>query len=70
MLLIFTFEREDIFSIDELGVQQAIFTLYKIDANNKKYMQEKLFCIYKKWSPYITYTCKYLWSYKDNLPKT
>jgi DNA-3-methyladenine glycosylase II len=70
MLLMFTFGREDVFAIDDLGIQQAMCLLYKIDATNKKAMQEKMLAISKKWSPYRTYACRYLWSWKDNLPKS
>jgi DNA-3-methyladenine glycosylase II len=69
MLLMFTFGREDVFAIDDLGIQQAMCILYKIDATNKKAMQEKMLSLSKKWSPYRTYACRYLWSWKDNLPK-
>ncbi len=70
MLLMFTFGREDVFAIDDLGIQQAMCILYKIDATNKKAMQEKMLSLSKKWSPYRTYACRYLWSWKDNLPKS
>jgi DNA-3-methyladenine glycosylase II len=69
MLLMFTFGREDVFAIDDLGIQQAMCALYKINAANKKTMQAKMLRISTKWSPYRTYACRYLWSWKDNLPK-
>jgi DNA-3-methyladenine glycosylase II len=69
MLLMFTFGREDVFAIDDLGIQQAMCLLYKIDTTDKKAMQEKMLRISTKWSPYRTYACRYLWSWKDNLPK-
>ena len=69
MLLMFTFGREDVFAIDDLGIQQAMCALYKIEATNKKALKEKMLSLSKKWSPYRTYACLYLWSWKDNLPK-
>lgn len=36
MLLMFTLGREDIFPIDDLGIQNAMIRLYKIKADNKK----------------------------------
>jgi DNA-3-methyladenine glycosylase II len=69
MLLMFTFGREDVFAIDDLGIQQAMCLLYKINTADKKAMQEKMLRISTKWSPYRTYACRYLWSWKDNLPK-
>jgi DNA-3-methyladenine glycosylase II len=65
MLLMFTFGREDVFAIDDLGIQQAMCLLYKIDDSNKKVMQEKMLSISAKWSPYRTYACRYLWGWKD-----
>ena len=65
MILMFTLGREDIFAVDDLGIQQAICKLYNIDAADKKAMKEKMLSISKKWSPYKTYACRYLWGWKD-----
>ena len=69
MILMFTLGREDIFAVDDLGIQQAICKLYKIDAEDKKAMKEKMLQVSAKWSPYRTYACRYLWGWKDNAPK-
>ncbi len=69
MILMFTLGREDVFAVDDLGIQQAICKLYKIDSTDKKAMKEKMLLISKKWSPYRTYACRYLWGWKDNEPK-
>jgi DNA-3-methyladenine glycosylase II len=66
MLMMFTFGREDVFAKNDLGIQQAMCALYKIDGSNKKSMQDKMFTVAKKWSPYRTYACRYLWQWKDN----
>jgi DNA-3-methyladenine glycosylase II len=66
MILMFTLGREDIFAVDDLGIQQAICKLYKINATDKKTMKEKMLSISKKWTPYKTYACRYLWGWKDN----
>jgi len=68
MVLMFTLGREDVFAVDDLGIQQAICKLYKVDATDKKAMKEKMLRISKKWSPYRTYACRYLWGWKDNSP--
>ncbi|MGN6566821.1 MAG: DNA-3-methyladenine glycosylase family protein [Flavipsychrobacter sp.] len=65
MLLMFTLGREDVFAVDDLGIQQAMIKLYKIDPENKKEMKEKMLRISKKWAPYRTYACMYLWRHKD-----
>jgi len=69
MILMFTLGREDVFAVDDLGIQQAICKLYIIDATDKKVMKQKMLDISKKWSPYRTYACRYLWGWKDNTPK-
>jgi len=68
MILMFTLGREDIFAVDDLGIQQAMCKIYKIDNTDKKAMKEKMLSISKKWSPYRTYACKYLWGWKDATP--
>lgn len=65
MLLMFTLGREDVFAVDDLGIQQAMAKVYKIDTTDKKAMKEKMLKISAKWSPYRTYACFYLWKYKD-----
>ena len=65
MLLMFTLGREDIFAVDDLGIQQAMAKVYKLDLTDKKALREKMLKISAKWSPYRTYACFYLWKYKD-----
>jgi DNA-3-methyladenine glycosylase II len=68
MLLMFGLGREDIFAIDDWGIQNAMIAVYKLDREDKKAFREKMLHISAKWSPYRTYACMYLWRYKDNLP--
>ncbi len=65
MLLMFTLGREDIFSIDDYGIQTAVKKLYALDDCNKKEFREKLLKISGKWKPYRTYACMHLWRWKD-----
>jgi len=65
MILMFTLGREDVFAVDDLGIQQAITKLYKLDSSNKKLMKEKMIEISARWKPYRTYACRYLWGWKD-----
>ena len=65
MILMFTLGREDVFAVDDLGIQQAICKLYTIDATDKKVMKQQMLKISAKWSPYRTYACRYLWGWKD-----
>jgi DNA-3-methyladenine glycosylase II len=68
MLLMFTLGREDVFAVDDLGIQNAMIRLYKLDNSNKKQLREKLLKLSEKWSPYRTYACLHLWHWKDNKP--
>ena len=65
MLLMFTLGREDVFAVDDLGIQQAMAKIYKLDMADKKGLREKMLKISAKWTPYRTYACFYLWKYKD-----
>lgn len=70
MLLMFTLGREDVFAVDDLGIQQAMTKLYKLDPEDKKGMKEQMIRISAKWSPYRTYACLHLWRWKDDKPAT
>lgn len=65
MLLMFSLQREDVFAVDDLAIQQAMIKLYKLDTSNKKQLKEKMIQISNKWSPYKTYACLHLWKWKD-----
>jgi DNA-3-methyladenine glycosylase II len=65
MLLMFTLGKEDVFAVDDLGIQQAMAKIYKLDLTDKKASKEKMLKISARWSPYRTYACFYLWNYKD-----
>jgi DNA-3-methyladenine glycosylase II len=67
MLLMFTLGREDVFAVDDLGIQQAMIKAYKIPANDKKLVKEKMLKISAKWTPYRTYACLHLWKWKDTV---
>ena len=68
MLLMFTLGREDVFAVDDLGIQQAMCKLYKLEHLDKKSLKEKMLKLSAKWSPYRTYACLHLWKWKDNTP--
>ena len=68
MLLMFALNREDVFAIDDLGLQQAVIRLYDLKHRKKKIMLDKISKISLQWSPYRTYACMYLWRWKDNSP--
>ena len=66
MLLMFTLGREDVFAVDDLGIQTAMAKLYKLDREDKKKLREEMLRISAGWSPYRTYGCFYLWKWKDS----
>lgn len=70
MLLMFALGREDIFAIDDWGVQNAMIHIYKLDNSDKKAFRQTLLKISQKWSPYRTYACMHLWRWKKNSPAT
>ena len=65
MLLMFYLGREDVFALDDLGLQQAMNKLYKLDPADKKTYRAKLLSLSARWSPYRTHACRYLWMWKD-----
>src|SRR5215510_673877 len=68
MLLMFALGREDLFAIDDLGLQQAVIGLYDLKHRKKKIMNARILKISEQWAPYRTYACLYLWRWKDNPP--
>lgn len=69
MLLMFTLGREDVFAVDDYGIQVAMKKIYKLDDTNKKEFKEKMVKVSTKWSPYRTFACLHLWRWKDNVPE-
>ena len=65
MLLMFALGKEDVFAIDDLGIQNAMIRLYKLDRSDKKKFREDMLRISARWSPYRTYACKHLWKWAD-----
>jgi DNA-3-methyladenine glycosylase II len=66
MLLMFSLGHEDVFALDDLGIQQAMIRLYKIKYTTKKELQTKMLKKSLSWSPYRTYACLHLWNWKDS----
>jgi DNA-3-methyladenine glycosylase II len=65
MILMFTLGREDVFAVDDLGIQNAMTSLYNLDNSDKKKLKQDLLRISAKWTPYRTYACMYLWRHRD-----
>ena len=65
MILLFTFNRPNIWPVQDIGLLRAISNNYK-----KKYFPSKLFVskLYKKFSPYCSVATWYLWRSIDDEP--
>lgn len=58
MFLMFTMGKPDIFSYGDLGLRRAMQKLYKL---RKEPSEKRAAEIARKWSPYRTVACRYLW---------
>ena len=65
MILLFTFNRSNIWPLQDIGLLRAISNNY-----NKKYFPQKKFLdkLYKKFTPYCSVATWYLWRSIDNEP--
>ena len=65
MILLFTFNRSNIWPLQDIGLLRAISNNY-----NKKYFPPKSFLkkLYKKFTPYCSVATWYLWRSIDNEP--
>lgn len=57
MFLIFSLNREDVFSFGDLGLKNAIKNIYGLENAT----QENIEGIVSKWTPYKSYACRILW---------
>lgn len=65
MILIFTLNRQDVFPLDDLGIQQAMTKLFNLRKTGKELKKEML----KRsavWAPYRSLATRHLWNWKDN----
>lgn len=65
MLLMFTFNRKDVFPVGDIGIQNAMRRLYGLNQEGRPFKQ-KITLIVEQWQPYRTIVCKYLWRWKAN----
>jgi DNA-3-methyladenine glycosylase II len=66
MLLIFSLQRQDVFSVKDLGLRTAISRLYGIEREDTL----AILTISGKWSPYRSLASRYLWMSLENETKT
>ncbi len=65
MILMFSLGREDVFSLGDIGLRNAIAKIYTVDRDDGQRIEK----ISNKWKPYRTYAARYLWKSLDNMPK-
>lgn len=64
MFLMFTLGRSDVFSAGDLGLQNAMIKIYKLEKPKK----EELLIISEKWSPHRTIASRILWKSLESKP--
>jgi DNA-3-methyladenine glycosylase II len=64
MILIFTLNRKDVFSLGDAGLKRAIKNLYKITD------EKKILKLSETWKPNRSFACWYLWRSLNNNPKS
>lgn len=66
MILIFSLKREDVFAVDDLGIQQGMIKLFKLQDLPKKELLLKMKKLSERWSPYRSFICLHMWRWKDS----
>lgn len=62
MILIFSLNRPDVFSMGDLGLRTAVSKLYRVDRDDLKKIER----ISLQWKPFRSYASRYLWKSLDN----
>lgn len=65
MLLIFGLKREDVFAVDDLGMQKAMIKMFRLQDLSKSERREKMIQLSKRWSPFRSYICLHMWRAMD-----
>jgi len=66
MLLMFPLDRPDVFPADDLGIQRAMKSLYRLRVSGPR-LKPRLERIAERWRPYRSIACKYMWQAQDDL---
>ena len=64
MILMFPMDRPNVFPVDDLGIQNAMKSIYNIDLE-KNELKLRMNEIASVWDPYKTVASKYLWQLGD-----
>jgi DNA-3-methyladenine glycosylase II len=69
MLLIFGLGREDVFAVDDLGIQKGMIALFKLEHLDKKELRQRMLKLSQRWSPSRSYICLHMWKFSGFKPK-
>lgn len=61
MNLMFNLKRPDILPLDDLGIQNAMIGLYRIEHRTKRELKGKMIEVAAPWRPFRTFASWYLW---------
>jgi DNA-3-methyladenine glycosylase II len=64
MLLIFSIGRQDVFPVDDLGIQQGMAKLFGLQETGKE-LKNKMVELAEPWRPWRTVASRYVWRWKD-----
>lgn len=63
MQLLFTFGREDVFPVGDLGVRAGMAALFDVDREAREWMVEEA----ERWAPHRSYATLYLWRVEEDI---
>ncbi|MFT4760762.1 MAG: DNA-3-methyladenine glycosylase II [Paraglaciecola sp.] len=66
MILMFTLHRDDVFPVDDLGIQNSMRNIYKMEETGRAF-KAKMKKISLTWQPYRTHACRLLWRWQDQI---
>jgi DNA-3-methyladenine glycosylase II len=64
MLLMFSLGRPDVFPVDDLGIQQGMTKIFRLQETGKD-LKNKMILLAEPWRPWRTVACRYVWRSKD-----
>ena len=64
MMLMFSLQRPDVFSVGDLGLRNAVSRLYGVDRDDRVAILQ----LSERWAPYRTMASRYLWASLENTP--
>ncbi len=57
MIMMFSLQRPNIFSVGDLGIRTAVARHYRVDRDDWRAIEQ----VAERWQPYRTIACRYLW---------